>query len=415
MSEIRVNLRAAVNAAAIRREVIDGDEHIILPSYTLPPNVVMNGGLYMETEIDKAWPSIEGTLAPIGHPYTVNENGEKQWISAFHPIAINKFHGGVWNHSAKKAEDGRIFVEKRINVPYAERTEAGRRLIEAINKGDPIHTSTGILLERQEAPAGVTGYTWIARNMRLDHDAILLDEPGAATPEQGVGLMVNVSDAVAVNLSDASADAVREALYQVIRTSYGNEAWIRDFDQSSVVYETRDGYYERTYSFADGIATLTGDPTPVKPKVSWVERVANLWQRVLPSSATIKSNRHEANDMTKEELAEALKAHGDTLMANLSTRFEAQDTAIAELREQITANANAEQATKDAALRAIVAPVLGEVVANSLSGDALIAAADKIRAMPTGTSNPLPNAGEPTNNSSADDGWGKVVPMGGTK
>lgn len=413
MTEIRVNLLTAVNAAAIRRETYQGEEHIVLPSYTLPPNVVMNGGLYPAEEIDRAWPSIEGTFAPIGHPYIVNEDGQKQWISAYHPVAINKFHGGVWNHAAHKAEDGRIYVEKWVNVPYAERTEAGRRLLEAINKGEPIHTSTGILLERVEAPAGVKGYSWIARNMRLDHDAILLDEPGAATPEQGVGLMVNTSEAVAVNLTERSAEVVRDALYLTIRTTYGTDVWVRDFDAESVVYETREGYFERAYTFADGVATLTGDPVPVKAKITWTERIANLWQRVLPSNPSINANRQEATEMTKEELAEALKAHGETLMANLSTRLDQQD---AKIEQALTANAKAAQDLKDAELRAVVTPVLGEVVANSLSGDALAAAAEKIRAMPKGAAAPLGNAGEPDlTNNGQDEEWGQVPNIGGNK
>lgn len=414
MSEIRVNLLTAVNAAAIRRETYQGEEHIVLPSYTLPPNVVMNGGLYPAEEIDRAWPSIQGTFAPIGHPYIVNENGQKEWISAFHPVAINKFHGGAWNHVAKKAEDGRVFIEKWVNVAYAERTEGGRRLLAAINKGDPIHTSTGVLLERQEAPAGVKGYQWVARNMRFDHDAILFDEPGAATPEQGVGLMVNTADAVTVNLSEETADTVRDALYAIVRTTYGDQAWVRDFDATSVVYQTRDGYFERDYSFADGEATLTGDPVPVKPKTTWVERIANLWQRVVPSNPSIKPNRQEATEMTKEELAEALKAHGETLMANLSNRLDQQDQKI---EQALTANAKVAQDLKDAELRAVVAPVLGEVVANSLSGDALSAAAEKVRAMPKGTAAPLGGEGDPAGleNNSQDNEWGQVPNIGGAK
>ncbi|MFU5280300.1 hypothetical protein ACM7YY_36870, partial [Pseudomonas aeruginosa] len=40
------------------------------------------------------------------------------------------------------------------------------------------------------------GAEWVADIQSMDHDAILLHEVGAATPEQGVGLMVNADQAV---------------------------------------------------------------------------------------------------------------------------------------------------------------------------------------------------------------------------
>jgi hypothetical protein len=73
-------------------------------------------------------------------------------------------------------------------------TERGRRVIEAIEAGEPIHTSTGVLCIPVEQ-AGVNDrgieYTWVATQIELDHDAILLDEEGANTPADGVGLLVN--------------------------------------------------------------------------------------------------------------------------------------------------------------------------------------------------------------------------------
>lgn len=60
-----------------------------------------------------------------------------------------------------------------------------------------MHTSVAVFLEREPA-VNADGYEWTAKIHGIDHDAILLDEPGAATPEQGVGLMVNADQAVPV-------------------------------------------------------------------------------------------------------------------------------------------------------------------------------------------------------------------------
>jgi hypothetical protein len=42
---MQVNITTKVNSQSIRRETYNGREHLVLPSYTLPANVVMNGGL----------------------------------------------------------------------------------------------------------------------------------------------------------------------------------------------------------------------------------------------------------------------------------------------------------------------------------------------------------------------------------
>lgn len=191
MTQIRVNVRTRVNNADIRWEKRNGRDYIVVPSATLPDGVVMNGGLYPAEEIEKSFQTLESTLAPFGHPQIDNV-----YISAFHPMAINEFHVGAYNENVRR-ENGRVFVDKAIDVETAKQSENGRRVLDAINKGDPIHTSTGIDLE-QDFEANGEGYEWTARNMRFDHDAILLDQVGAATPAQGVGMMVNSKEQVPV-------------------------------------------------------------------------------------------------------------------------------------------------------------------------------------------------------------------------
>ena len=88
--------------------------------------------------------------------------------------------------------------------------QAGRELMEAVNKGEPIHTSTGLLCNIEDAPEGA-GFKHIARNIWFDHDAILLNEQGAATPDQGVGMMVNrKGEEIEVVNSVIADDAMRD-------------------------------------------------------------------------------------------------------------------------------------------------------------------------------------------------------------
>lgn len=157
---------------------------MIVPSATLPDGIVMNEIMYPAEEIEKSFKGLERTPAPLGHP-TING----MFVSARDPEGINLGWIGAWNENVRR-ENGRVFLDKVIDVEMANRSEGGKRVLNAIDKGEPVHTSTG-LYALMEAANGDVNYKNIAREIEFDHDAILLDEQGAATPSQGVGMMVN--------------------------------------------------------------------------------------------------------------------------------------------------------------------------------------------------------------------------------
>lgn len=180
---VRVNIRTMANMASIRRERRNGRDKIIVPSATLPDGVVMNGISYPAEEIEKGFMSLNNTYAPLGHP-TVNG----MFVSASDPEGINIGWIGAHNENVRR-ENGRVLLDKVIDVARANESVGGRSVLEAIEKGTPIHTSTGLFCDLEASTDDA--YEFIARNMAFDHDAILLGEDGAATPDQGVGMMVN--------------------------------------------------------------------------------------------------------------------------------------------------------------------------------------------------------------------------------
>lgn len=379
---IRVNLRTTVNNADIRTVNEDGREYLVIPSYTLPDNVVMNGGLYPKSEIDASYLSLEDTPAPVGHPMA----GGK-YISAFHPKATNAYYAGAYNRNVRR-EGNRVYLEKWVDTEFAKNSIRGRELLDAVAAKHPIHTSTGIMLEREPATNG-DGYDWIARNMKFDHDAILINETGAATPEQGVGLMVNVADAkpVTVNddvLSDDSYEAKRDALSQALQDKYGtgdNWVYAEDFDGVNVVYCVEGDYFSTGYSYIDGKVTLSEQSAPVERKVEFslkatVNKILTMFRSGV-TSKTVNTLNTEALDMTPEELKAALDAQlvalnaaNTAALAPLTEQITALQAANAKLESALTANTNAQETE----MRGVVTEHLGEVVANALSGDALKAA-----------------------------------------
>lgn len=184
MSKVRVNVTSRVNAKSIRRERRNGRDVIVVPSATLPDNIVMNGIRYPADEIEKGYKSLEGTPAPLGHP-----NIEGSFVSASDPEGLVRGFIGAWNQNVRR-ENGRVFLDKVIDVEFANQTVGGRAVIEAIDKGEPIHTSTGLYGITHPTTNDADAKEYMT-DMVFDHDAILLGEEGAATPEQGVGMLVN--------------------------------------------------------------------------------------------------------------------------------------------------------------------------------------------------------------------------------
>lgn len=181
---VRVNVRNVINSATIRRERAHGRDYIIVPSATMPDGIVMNRTRYPANEIAKAFGSLENTPAPLGHPSI-----EGMFVSAKDPEGLARGWIGAWNRNVRR-ENGRVFIDKVIDVATANQLDGGKTVLEAIEKGEPIHSSTG-LYAILTAVQNEEGVDWEASDIVFDHDAILIGEDGAATPAQGVGLMVN--------------------------------------------------------------------------------------------------------------------------------------------------------------------------------------------------------------------------------
>lgn len=357
---LRVNVTTAVGAANIRDEVDgNGRECWVISSATLPDNVVMNEILYPAAEIEKSYKTLEGTPAPLGHPVVRGE-----LVSATHPEAY-PFLTGAINRNVKR-EDGRVFIEKWIDKEFAEKLHP--ELVEAINSKQPIHTSTGLTLVASPV-ANATSHKFVASNMQFDHDAILLNEVGAAKPHQGVGMFVNsTGEKVKVINSELNSEK-----HEILSAALPDDSWLMDFTEDAVFYSKDGEDYESAYTLKDGVATLTGEQYTVKRKTLW-ERVANAIKPKIFNQSKVKKMDEE----TKEALAgltTAMTALTETVGA-ISGKVDAIE-ADGKAAAEAVANAQAKQ---DEALRKEVAEKLGETVANALSGEALKEAHAKLTA-----------------------------------
>jgi len=191
----RLNILTTVNAKNVSRK--DG---IITIRDVVPivENICMNGLLYPAEEVIKAYPSLEQVTAPAGHPQDMEGN----FISAKAGEALSKSYIGAYVHNARHA-DGVTYCDISVNVDQANAMEKGRELISRLDAAlngetvEPIHVSTGLYLNKIAATGHSKGkaYTGIATNITYDHLAILLDQVGAGTPADGVGMFLNAEGA----------------------------------------------------------------------------------------------------------------------------------------------------------------------------------------------------------------------------
>ncbi|MEI9697308.1 hypothetical protein V5046_05485 [Moellerella wisconsensis] len=386
---IQVNVTTKVNSASIRRETYNGREHIIIPSYTLPANVIMNGEFYPEAEIQANYQSMEGTIAPLGHP-TVDGH----FVSAFSPEGLNQGFVGAWNRNVS-LKGNRVYSEKWVDVEKAMESSGGQRLmakLTALEKGessDPIWSSVAVFRERTEAPKELQeqGAQWVVKIHTIDHDAILLDEPPAAGPDKGVGLMVNADQAVSLKPNSGAliGESYREKENRIERAvkdkfviTQDDYAWVADFTDSQLVIVRNGGKAEVFGYTNDGGKILIDDSgSSVVRQESWVVIAANKFKSLFSKSQGIPAINNMEGDMplTQEEkkdlvgdITQALAANFAEQLKPINEKVDALQVNHHKLEESLTANQRAEETE----MRKEVAAKYGEVVANSLQGQALI-------------------------------------------
>lgn len=319
-AQVMLQCSSQVKANAVRRETVGGVEYVVVSSYTMPDNIVMNGILYPSDEIKKSFKSLEGTLAPVEHPQDKDGN----FLPAANSESIQNFYAGASNRNVTQ-EGNRLHVEKWVNVSEALKTDRGKRLLDRIeeletnDKPRAIHTSTGVYLvpEDTDGPQlehnGIktnAEFYSIARDMVFDHDAILLDSIGAAQPSQGVGMAVNrqgdICGIIYANLDESeviapetpdikelSHEEISSALMDAIRQAPFNGDWIVRVYPTTVIFESQEKLFSAPYMMDGATAVIVGLPLTVERDETFKP----------------KANQ-QGDDQMKELIVSALKAAG---------------------------------------------------------------------------------------------------------
>lgn len=405
----------AINASNISTTTINGQEHyVIRGAVPIVDDIVMNGGLYPAEEINNSYQTMERKLMPIGHPMV---NGK--YVSANDPQAVNDYYAGAWAQNVSKAKD-KVVMDVYVNKSVADTKPDGKRLIQLLddmitgNNADPIHVSTGLLLNKEQktGESKQKKYSWVAHNMQFDHIAILLDEPGAGTPEEGVGMFVNadgqegeVETASLIDAanslkdgllnkvkfflthnSDASFDEIYQMLREAIRAPSGSDVYryVVTVWPDKFIYEEGNKLFQQKYLIDDSTVTLVGEPLEVVRKPTEYEVKTNGEENPMKEKmiAALNAAGVKTEGLTDDQVWDAYNQqmqkkdggqaqfNSDAITAAVNAAITPLTEKIGHLETQLQANAEKDLKTKRDAVKAKFS-FMDEAAVNSLSGDAL--------------------------------------------
>lgn len=169
-----------------RRTTLGGREYLVAPLTLIVPGV-LNGSkgplLYSIDELAKNTEAWNHIPIVVRHPI---RNG--QHVSARDPDVLETCHIG---HVFRANANGKLRAEGWFDVVATKKVEPS--ILDRLEKNQSIELSTGLYTDNEYAPGEYKGraYTHVAKNYRPDHLAILPDQRGACSIEDGCGVMIN--------------------------------------------------------------------------------------------------------------------------------------------------------------------------------------------------------------------------------
>lgn len=295
MSKKLVHILSTVNAANVSKA---GGIYTIKGVCGAVDGIVMNQVLYPADQLAAGVSTMNGKPAPAGHPK--NEAG--QAISASNGEALITSYIGAICRNARH-EGGRSQWDIVVNEAQARAHPDGVKVVERCDAAiagtnvDPIHVSTGLYFDPVETngEAGGKKYQRIATNLRYDHLAILLNERGAGTPDDGVGMFLNeagqpeqietfslnvepedkrsvglkkwIAQLLGNSSGDVSFDQITERLYQQLPQG----AWLREvFDRYAIWVDESGHLWKQDYTVSsDASVAFAGQAVEVARKIEY--------------------------------------------------------------------------------------------------------------------------------------------------
>ncbi len=284
-----------IGGGKVKHRKLEGRDHLVVPCVMITEGVHngSNGpGLYLEKDTAKTVVAWDHMPIVVYHPQ--NESGHG--VSARQPDVLNTRKVGLvlntrWNRKTKK-------LRAEAWLDYERTKEVDNRIIEAVEKGEKVEVSTGLFLRRQKKKGTFNSkkYTWIARDQTPDHLAVLPDEVGACSIEDGAGLLqlnhrlrepegtatvltrgiTNALKSIGVEVTnnELSLSERSRCLSDLLAKTYGERGtywrgYVVDVYDEYVVFADKDKMYSVSYTAEDDEIALDGKPVEVTRVVEY--------------------------------------------------------------------------------------------------------------------------------------------------
>lgn len=363
MSRICVNVLSVINSASnITTETINGKPHIVVRGVTpIVDDIVMNRKLYPAAEIEKSYKSLERNPMPFGHPKV---NGKH--ISARDVQAVNDYHVGAWLQNVNR-DGGKVSGDMYVDRRYAEASDNGKRLVQRLDdmaagkNVDPVHISTGLLHKEITANGESKGkrYEKIVTNMDFDHVAVLLDQPGAGTPEEGVGIFVNAEgDEQEIETANIADSAIPDPQDPAIKQFFNQFMAFFSANNKPVKEETK-----QMKELITNALKAKGKEVEGKTEAELMD----AYNQMVADDAKAKADAEEKAKKDKEEADK--KAKETTNNEEAPVWFKPFAEKLNAIETGLTANSDKEKGEKRAAVKAKFG--MTDVAVNALDGEPL--------------------------------------------
>lgn len=312
-------------SAHVRYETLEGRNYLVVPM------VMLTEGVH------------SGTRGPLYYPAEELSNLEGRWdhrpivvyhpeingagVSACSPDMVNSRKVGVvfntrWDSKAKK-----LRAEAWLDIDRL--SEVDDRVLNALENDETMEVSTGVFSDNERSEGVWNGeeYAAIARNYRLDHLAILPDQKGACSVEDGAGLLqlnkeleqkaennpllLEAIDYLNSKLArsglidnELSHGDIRRELFSEVRSRFGEDIWIEEVYDDNFIYSRLDKLHRLGYTVNGNEVTLgEGTPEEVHQVIDYVP-VKNQEGKMPKEKKTAyedKVNNLISNEQTKWE------------------------------------------------------------------------------------------------------------------
>lgn len=179
-----------LNNNQVRSENVDGREYLVSPVVAVKAGV-LNGMLAPEDELKEFYQVWNDVPVPVGHPKRNGKNVSSRHLEVVNNDVLGRFYNAEWDGDKLKGE---IWIDVKKAENIADENEEVEEALEAIRNESQINVSTSYFSNVEMAKGVYNGeeYEGIQRNIRPDHLALLPNQKGACSLEDGCGTpMVN--------------------------------------------------------------------------------------------------------------------------------------------------------------------------------------------------------------------------------